>query len=404
MSSPTIEHDANHSLWMKWRLPGLIAVGILAVVFILYIARGALFPFIISIVLAELLYPFVEFVERWLPGRRRFPGVARVISILLIYIVFLAIIAVIMYLTLSSIISEGRQFIEAAPQLYEQARISAERWYAEFSDRVPPEVIAQIQELLESASGSLASAAKSIVVKAISGLVSTISFIIGLIVVPILLFYLLKDKDELLDGVYSPLSSNVERHTRNVLGIVHKVIGSYIRAQLISVSVVGVMVFVGLTLLGVEFALILGILAAVFAIIPIVGAIIGAVPGVLIALANDPDKVIWVVLVYVVAQLIESNIITPRLQANAVRIHPVMVMAILVIAADIAGLWGMIAGVPLTAAARDVFVYFQKQWSENRGQEIQPGEADAIDESGGADINSASPQADPGSAYSEDRT
>ena len=398
MSSPTIEHDANHSLWMKWRLPGLIAVGILAVVFILYIARGALFPFIISIVLAELLYPFVEFVERWLPGRRRFPGVARVISILLIYIVFLAIIAVIMYLTLSSIISEGRQFIEAAPQLYEQARISAERWYAEFSDRVPPEVIAQIQELLESASGSLASAAKSIVVKAISGLVSTISFIIGLIVVPILLFYLLKDKDELLDGVYSPLSSNVERHTRNVLGIVHKVIGSYIRAQLISVSVVGVMVFVGLTLLGVEFALILGILAAVFAIIPIVGAIIGAVPGVLIALANDPDKVIWVVLVYVVAQLIESNIITPRLQANAVRIHPVMVMAILVIAADIAGLWGMIAGVPLTAAARDVFVYFQKQWSENRGQEIQPGEADAIDESGGADIDSVSPQADPGSA------
>ncbi len=398
MSSPTIEHDANHSLWMKWRLPGLIAVGILAVVFILYIARGALFPFIISIVLAELLYPFVEFVERWLPGRRRFPGVARVISILLIYIVFLAIIAVIMYLTLSSIISEGRQFIEAAPQLYEQARISAERWYAEFSDRVPPEVIAQIQELLESASGSLASAAKSIVVKAISGLVSTISFIIGLIVVPILLFYLLKDKDELLDGVYSPLSSNVERHTRNVLGIVHKVIGSYIRAQLISVSVVGIMVFVGLTLLGVEFALILGILAAVFAIIPIVGAIIGAVPGVLIALANDPDKVIWVVLVYVVAQLIESNIITPRLQANAVRIHPVMVMAILVIAADIAGLWGMIAGVPLTAAARDIFVYFQKQWSENRGQEIQSGEADAIDESGGADIDSVSPQADPGSA------
>ncbi len=398
MSSPTAEHDVKPSLWMKWRMPGLVAVGILIVVLILYIARGALFPIIISIVLAELLYPFVEFVERWLPGRRRFPGVARVISIALIYLVFLVIVAGILYLTLSSIISEGREFIEAAPRLYEQARVSVEKWYSEFSDRVPPEFMEQIQELLESGSGSLASAAKSIVVKTISGVVSTISLIIGLIVVPILLFYLLKDKDELLDGMYSPLSPGVERHTRNVLGIVHKVIGSYIRAQLISVSIVGIMVFVGLTLLGIEFALILAILAAVFAIIPIVGAIIGAVPGVLIALANSPDKVIWVVLVYVVAQLIESNIITPRLQANAVRIHPVIVMAILVIAADIAGIWGMIAGVPLTAAARDVFVYFQRQWSENRGQRIQPGESDAIDESVGADIDSASPQTDPGSA------
>ncbi len=395
MSSPPTEQP---SLWIKWRLPGLIAVGILIVALILYIARGALFPFIISIVLAELLYPIVEFTERWLPGRRRFPGVARVISILLIYIGFIAIIGAILYLTLSSLISEGRQFIEAAPQLYEQARVSAERWYAEFSDRVPPEFTTQIQELLESGSGALVNAAKAVAVKTISGIASTISFVVGLIVVPILLFYLLKDKDELLDGVYSPLSVGVERHTRNVLGIIHRVIGSYVRAQLISVSVVGIMVFVGLTLLGVEFALILGILAAMFAIIPIVGAIIGAVPGVLIALANDPDKVIWVVLVYVIAQLIESNIITPRLQANAVRVHPVMVMAILVIAADIAGIWGMIAGVPLTAAVRDVFVYFQRQWSRKRDQETQPVEADSNDESAGAGVESASPQTDPGSA------
>ncbi len=395
MSSPPTEQP---SLWIKWRLPGLIAVGILIVALILYIARGALFPFIISIVLAELLYPIVEFTERWLPGRRRFPGVARVISILLIYIGFMAIIGVILYLTLSSLISEGRQFIEAAPQLYEQARVSAERWYAEFSDRVPPEFTTQIQELLESGSGALVNAAKAVAVKTISGIASTISFVVGLIVVPILLFYLLKDKDELLDGVYSPLSVGVERHTRNVLGIIHRVIGSYVRAQLISVSVVGIMVFVGLTLLGVEFALILGILAAMFAIIPIVGAIIGAVPGVLIALANDPDKVIWVVLVYVIAQLIESNIITPRLQANAVRVHPVMVMAILVIATDIAGIWGMIAGVPLTAAVRDVFVYFQRQWSRKRDQETQHVEADSNDESAGAGVESASPQTDPGSA------
>ena len=394
MSSQPAEQP---SIWMKWRLPGLIAVGILVVVLILYVARGALFPFIVSIVLAELLYPFVEFLERWMPGRRRFPGVARVVSILLIYILFIALVAVVLYLTISSIISEGSKFIESVPQLIEQARVTVEDLYAQYSDRIPEEFVTQIQQMLESSIGVVGDAALKVALSAISGVVSTVSFVIGLIIVPILLFYLLKDKDELLDGVYSPLSSSAEKHTRNVLGIIHSVIGSYIRAQLISVSVVGILVFLGLTLLGIEFALILGILAAVFAIIPIVGAIIGAVPGLLFALANDPDKVVWVLLVYVVAQLLESNVVTPKLQANAVRLHPVMVMAILVIAADIAGIWGMIAGVPIVAAARDVFVYFQKQWSR-RGEQEAPGEGNNPDPDNEAPLDEAQPETAPGSA------
>ena len=399
MASPESlgEQAQAPSMWVRWRLPALITLAILVVVFILYIARGALFPFIISIVLAELLYPFVEFLERWMPGRRRFPGVARIVSILLVYLLFLAIIAVILYLTLSTIISEGRQFIEAVPQMYEQARATVENLYVQYSDRIPDEFMDQLQGILESSAGVIGNAAKDVALKAISSIISTVSFIIGLIVVPILLFYLLKDKDELLDGVYSPLSGSAERHTRNVLGIIHSVIGSYIRAQLISVSVVGILVFVGLTLLGIEFALILGILAAIFAIIPIVGAIIGAVPGVLLALANDPDKIVWVVLVYVVAQLLESNVVTPRLQANAVRIHPVMVMAILVIAADVFGIWGMIAGVPVVAAARDVFVYFQKQWSRN-GEQDGAGEGDDPGPDSEAGVEEAQPEIAPGSA------
>ncbi len=377
---------------MKLRYPGLIVVGILVLALILYVARGALFPFIASIVIAELIYPFVEFVERWMPGRRRYPAVTRIASILLVYLAFLAIVGVVLYLTLSSIISEGSRFIEAAPELFEQARTTVEGWYAEFSERVPEEFITQIEEFLESATGLIAGAATDLAFKAMSAVVTTVSFVIGLLVVPILLFYLLKDKDELLDGVYSPLSSSAKKHTRNVLRILHSAIGSYVRAQLISVSVVGIMVYAGLTVLGIEFALILALLAAVTAIIPIVGAIIGAVPGLLMALASDPDKVLWVLLVYVVTQFIESNVVTPRLQANAVRLHPVVIMAIIVIAAELSGVWGMIVGVPLTAAARDVFVYFQQQWRPNGELEEQATETLRSDENSDSTLESASPE------------
>ncbi len=372
------------SLWMKVRYPGLIAAGILALALILFVARGALFPFIISIVLAELIYPFVEFAERWMPGGRRYPVVARIVSILLIYIAFLVIVAVVLYMTLSTIISEGSRFIEAAPQLFEQARASAEMWYADISERIPPEFMAKIEETLESATGSIASAAMGVALKTLSAVATTVSFVIGLLVVPILLFYMLKDKDELLDGVYSPLSPSAKEHARNVLRILHSAIGSYVRAQLISVSVVGIMVYAGLTLLGVEFALVLALLAAITAIIPIVGAIIGAVPGLLVTLASDPDKILWALMVYVVAQFIESNVVTPRLQANAVRLHAVVVMAIIVIAAELAGVWGMIVGVPLSAAARDVFVYFQRQWRPNGEAGERTAETLHSDENGDA--------------------
>ena len=356
------EPGGSAGVWMRWRYPGLIAVGILVMALVLFVARGALFPFILSIIVAELLYPLVEFLERWVPGRRRFPTLARVVSILLIYAVFIAVIGALLYLTVSSIINEGQKFIEAAPDLFEQASASAEEMYSKISDRIPEEFVDEVKELLEGATGVVASAASGIALSLLSSVISTVSFVVGLIVVPILLFYLLKDKDALMNGMYEPFASSAEMHTRNVLSILHGVIGSYIRAQLLSVSVVGVLVFIGLSLLGIEFALILGILAAVFAIIPIVGAIIGAVPGLLIALASDPDKIIWVAAVYVIAQLIESNVVTPRLQAHALRLHPVVVMAIIVLSAEIAGIWGMVVGVPLSAAARDVFSYFRRQW------------------------------------------
>ena len=96
--------------------------------------------------------------------------------------------------------------------------------------------------------------------------------------------------------------------------------------------------------------------------------------------------------VYVVTQLIESNVVTPRLQANAVRLHPVVVMAILVIAADIFGIWGMIVGVPLAAAGRDVFVYFQEQWRQNSEREEQTAEIAGGTESSDVNIEHWTPE------------
>ena len=356
--------EVERSLWIKWRLPGLIAVGILMVGSILFIARGSLLPIIISVIVAELLFPVVSNVERFLPGRERYPGIARLVTIAIVYIAFVAIVAALIYLTVQPIIKEVQEFIQVAPQIYEQAKITIEGWMQAFDQQVPEAVKAQLDGLFQSASGVIGKAVLSLLTKTIGGVTGTISIIIGLVIVPFLLFYMLKDKEDLVGGMYSVLPENVSRHTRNVLSLIDGVIGSYVRAQLISATIVGIFVFVGLFLLDVSFALTLGLLAGVLGLIPIIGAFIGAVPGLLVALATDPGKLIWVALLYLIVQFFESNIISPRIQGRALRLHPIVIMITLIIASEIAGLWGVLVGVPIVAASRDVFAYFYTEWSD----------------------------------------
>ena len=288
--------DRERSLWMKWRLPGLIAVGILLVDSILFIARGALLPVIISVILAELLFPIVSNMERVLPGRERYPGVVRLVTIAIVYIAFFALAAALIYLTVQPIIKKVQEFIQVAPQIYEQAKVTIGGLLQEFNRQVPEAVKAQLDELLRSASGLIGKAALTLLTKTIGGVTGTISVVIGLVIVPFLLFYMLKDKEALVGGMYSILPENVSRHTGNVLGLIDGVIGSYVRAQLISATIVGVLVFIGLFFLDVSFALTLGLLAGVLGLIPVIGAFIGTAPGLPVALATDPGKLVWVAL------------------------------------------------------------------------------------------------------------
>ena len=355
--------DSAHSLWERWRLPGLVAVAAVTVAVVLYAALGSIVPLIVSVILAELLFPIVSYIETRLPGYRRYPSAARLVSIAVVYLVSFAAVAFLIYISFQPIVEETRHFIEDVPRLFESAKATFEEWSEEFDREVPEEVRGQVEEWLRSAGGVVGDAALSILNKTISRVTSTISILFGLVVVPILLFYMLKDRERLSGDMYSALPDGVARHTRNALGLAHEVIGSYVRAQLISASIVGGGVFIGLLILDVDFAITLGLLAGVLGLIPIVGAILGAVPGLLVVLATDPSKVIWVALVYLAVQFVESNIISPRIQGRALRLHPIVIMTTLVIASDLFGLWGMLIGVPMVAIARDVFTYFYREWS-----------------------------------------
>ena len=383
------ERTHDGPAWERWRRTALVAVALAIIAGILYIARGALFPFIISIVLAELLYPVVVFLEERLPGHDRAPQMTRIVSILVIYAAFAGIVAGILYITIPPLFSEAQELVESFPGLYERARFSVEGWSQGLAERIPVEVRTQVERAVAGGGSVLADSAQGVIQRTVSGVSNAVTIVIGLAVVPFFLFYILKDREEVVGGFYPMLSPQARDHTRNVIFIVNRVIGSYVRAQLLSATIVGVLVFIGLSVLGIKFAAILALVAGLFALIPIIGPLLGAVPGLLVTLASSPDKIVWCALVYLVVQLVENNVISPRIQGSAVRLNPAIIMVTFVLSSEIAGLWGVLVAVPLVAATRDVFVYFYSEW--DAGVSSGPLEGDSEDSPGFSEPQSALP-------------
>ncbi len=356
----------------------LVAASTFLVVAFIFLARGALFPFILSGALTYLLYPVVRGLERVMPWRERWPGASRVAAIAVIYVAAIAVAAGAIALVVPPTFREATEFVDSVPDLFAGARETIEGWSETYTDRVPEDLREQIESSLASSGDLFVGAAKSVLSRTVGAVSDTVSAVIGLAVVPFMVFYLLKDREAAVGGFYSLLPPNAQRHARNVVGIANDVLGAYVRAQLTLGVIVGAVVFLGLFALGIRFSALLGLIAGVFELIPVIGPLLGAIPGVLVALATSPSDLPWVIMLYAGVQLVENSFLVPRIQGHAVDLHPAIIMLLLVISSEVAGLWGVIVAVPLAAVARDVFLYFLHEWSEEPDEppeEASPDEA-----------------------------
>ena len=340
----------------------LVAASLVIVVGLLVLVRGALFPFVLSGALAYLLHPIVRALESWMPWRERWPGASRIASILSIYIVAVAVLVGALAVIIPPTFRQATEFIDQVPDLFSRARTTVEGWSEEYTDRIPPDVREQIEQSLESSGSVLLAASRTVLAKTVGAAYNTLTAVIGLAVVPFMVFYLLKDREAAVGGFYSLLPADARRHTRNVVAIANRVLGAYVRAQLTLAVVVGVLVFFGLFALRIKFSALLALAAGLFELVPVIGPLLGAIPGVLVTLATSPGDLLWVILLYVAVQLVENALLVPRIQGQAVDIHPAIIMVTLVVGSEAAGLWGVILALPLAAVSRDVFKYFYQEW------------------------------------------
>jgi predicted PurR-regulated permease PerM len=342
-----------------WRVI-LFILAIFGLFWLVWSLLNVLLPFIIGLILSYLLLPVIHWIERHLPGKRRLKQTKRILLIILIYLLVIAAIGLILYFTVPLIANSVSQFIADLPTLIPQIQSSFQRFLDSIRSQLPASIQDQINSYINNIGSTITGAFSSGLGAAVSYLSSTFGLILGFASLPVFLFFLLKDAEKLTDGFYSSFPPWLREHTRGVVNIMSDVLGRYIRASIVLGLAVGILDFIGLYALGISFAPALAFWAGLTELIPVLGPWLGAIPGVIVALATDSSKAIWVGVVYFAVQQVEGNILVPRIHSQYLNLHPAIILILLVLGGHFAGLWGIILIVPLTAVFVQLFRFINR--------------------------------------------
>ena len=180
------------------------------------------------------------------------------------------------------------------------------------------------------------------------------SAVITFVVIPFMLIYMLLDGKRLPDSIVKWLPKSYETETRKILNDMHTTVKNYVHAQLLVAFFVGITSLIGLWIVGVDYAILLALFMMVTNIIPYVGPFLGAAPAVVVAFIQEPIMAVWVIIVIIVVQQIESNVISPLIQGKSLKVHPLTIIIVLLVAGNLAGIIGMLIAVPTYAVAKVV--------------------------------------------------
>lgn len=328
----------------------LLAVAALVVGVLLYLGREAVGPFVVGLLLVYLLDPSVDRLTKL-----RLPRWA---SVLVVYVVVVVVLVQAISILIRPLVEQVRRFATDLPAFLAQF----EEFYLSLG--LPPAIRQAIDEWVAGLAEGGAGIDVGVFLPVVNLTAGFISGIFGYLIIPVWAFYLLKDRPDLMRGFDTILPPPWREDTWNVLRTIERVFSQWVRGQLFLGVTVGVATFIGLEVLNFavdpifgRFALLLAVSAGILELLPIIGPIIAAIPAVLLALTAGPEAAVAALLLYLLVQQVENNVLVPKIQGDAVELHPSWVMFSLVVGGAIAGLLGAILALPVTAAGRDAFRY-----------------------------------------------
>ena len=312
----------------------IFTVSVLVALWLLIQIKQIIVLIFLAIILLSALHSPVE----WLNAKR----LPRALSVILVYIVFIALISFAVSIIVPPLISQTSDFISNLPQI-----VATFNNFLSFY-KIP------VEDLSKTVAGQI----QNIAANFISISTAIVSSIFLIFTILVFTFYLLLEWKNFVRLVASPFSGRQEKKIVNLVAKVEKGLGQWIRGQLALSLIVGIISYIGLTILGIPFALPLALIAGILEIIPIVGPIIAAVPAILIGLTVAPVMGLATAALYFIIQQLENNLIVPMVMSKVVGLQPPIVMIAILVGATLAGIGGAFLAVPVIVVAKIVVKEF----------------------------------------------
>jgi predicted PurR-regulated permease PerM len=348
------------TLFLGWQLLLVVQgwVGALLTI-VLFVVFGAIVSFVAS--------PIVRLLER-----AHFPHVLAVLTSLLCV---LAVVVALLYLVAGPLAQEISALAAQAPRLISdvQRRI-ADIQQALNARGITVGNAGSISSILGSDTSNVASHLGQIVIAGVTGVITVL---IDTVIVLVTAFWLLNDGTALRRGFVGMLPGRVRDDAEFAIDAVQVVIGGYVRAQLSLAVVIGLLSWVGCTILGVPYPILVGVAAGVFELVPLLGPFLGGAVGVTLALTRGPGLALEVVALFVVIHVIEGYILAPRIQARFIQLHPLVAFLALIAGIEVAGLLGALFAIPATSLGAVFLRTTIGDWRAHRPDLFQPQVRDA---------------------------
>lgn len=342
MTNKNVQH-IQISTWTMIRF-FLVTLGIAA----LYFLKDVVAALIFAVIIASAIEPAIEWMKKY--------KLPRILAVILIYLCIAAFIAFVVYLVFPLLFEEFQNVYATYPAIQKKILLELKH-----QDAVPLELFLSgggIEKFLKVPSEYLAQLSGGIVDFASVAFGGVFTFVI----ITVFSFYLAAQEKgiESFLRLVTPLSQ--ESYILDLWRRAQRKLGRWMRAQLLLGAIVGVLIFLGLTFMGIRQALFFALVAGMFEIIPVVGPILAAIPAVIMAFLVSPFLGLSTVALYIVVQQVESHVIVPVVMQKAIGLSPLVVVLALLIGGKLGGIFGILLAVPITAIVAE----FVNDWDKKK--------------------------------------
>lgn len=315
-------------------------------------------PFLIAGFLFYLLNPLVKMLMKI---RIKKFKVKRPLAIAIVFLLLISVLGLVISFFIPRLIEQIKSLVIGLPgYLSELQRFLTNLFNNSHIDWLQK---VDLHSYMNKFEGSLTSILKKFILSLTTSLGSVIGTItsvtVTLVTVPFILFYMLKDGEKLVPTVEKFFPEHSRSKVARLLHEMSATLSRYISGQMIECLFVGTFSAIGYSMTGIPYALLVGLFAGITNIIPYLGPYIGLMPALFLAFSKSLPTVFWVIVVCIVVQQLDGNLVYPNVIGKSLHLHPLTIIIILLVAGNIAGLLGMILGVPLYAVTKVVvkFVY-----------------------------------------------